>query len=141
VLDREELARAARGCSAIVHLAAIPHDTLGSPEQILAVNVLGTGNVLLAAEAAGAETVVNFSSFQVLGVSEGERAARLLPDRRCASSASGAPVRPLQAPGGGPLRRVHDQHGDRFAVAPARAGLGAGRLPARQAPAPGATRV
>lgn len=42
----------------------------------MAVNVLGTWHVLLAAEAAGAGQVVYFSSGQVFGLAEGER----LPD-------------------------------------------------------------
>jgi nucleoside-diphosphate-sugar epimerase len=42
----------------------------------MAVSVLGTWHVLLAAEAAGATRVVHFSSVQALGISEGER----LPD-------------------------------------------------------------
>ena len=42
----------------------------------MAVNVLGTWHVLLAAEAAGARRVVYFSSMQVFGLAEGER----LPD-------------------------------------------------------------
>ena len=53
VLDLPALRRAARGCAAVVHLAALAHDSAGSPEQIMAVNVLGTWHVLLAAEAAG----------------------------------------------------------------------------------------
>jgi nucleoside-diphosphate-sugar epimerase len=46
------------------------------PEDIMAVNVLGTWHVLLAAEGAGASRVVYFSSGQVFGLAEGER----LPD-------------------------------------------------------------
>ena len=76
VLDLAAVSRAARGCAAIVHLAALAHDSAGSPEQIMAVNVLGTWHVLLAAEAAGAGRVVCFSSVQVFGIAEGER----LPD-------------------------------------------------------------
>ena len=37
VLDLPALRRAARGCAAIVHLAALAHDSAGSPEQITAV--------------------------------------------------------------------------------------------------------
>ena len=76
VLDLAAATRAARGCTAIVHLAALPHDTAGPPEQIMAVNVLGTWHVLLAAEAAGATRAICFSSAQVFGIAEGER----LPD-------------------------------------------------------------
>jgi len=64
------------GCAAVVHLAALAHDSAGGPEQIMAVNVLGTWHVLLAAEAAGAGRVICFSSAQVFGIAEGER----LPD-------------------------------------------------------------
>ncbi len=76
VLDLAAVSRAARGCAAIVHLAALAHDSAGSPEQIMAVNVLGTWHVLLAAETAGAGRVVCFSSAQVFGIAGGER----LPD-------------------------------------------------------------
>jgi UDP-glucose 4-epimerase len=76
VLDLAAVSRAARGCAAIVHLAALAHDSAGSPEQIMAVNVLGTWHVLLAAEAAGTNRVISFSSVQVFGIAEGER----LPD-------------------------------------------------------------
>ena len=76
VLDLGAVSRAARGCAAIVHLAALAHDSAGRPEQIMAVNVQGTWHVLLAAEAAGVSRVICFSSTQVLGIAEGER----LPD-------------------------------------------------------------
>jgi UDP-glucose 4-epimerase len=76
ILDLAAVRLAARGCAAIVHLAALAHDSAGSPEQIMAVNVLGTWHVLLAAEAVGAARVVCFSSVQALGIAEGER----LPD-------------------------------------------------------------
>jgi len=57
-MDPSSVRRAARGCAAVVHAEALPHDTAGSPEDIMAVNVLGTWHVLLAAEAAGAGRVV-----------------------------------------------------------------------------------
>lgn len=76
VLDPEAVRAAAQGCEAVVHLAALAHDTAGPPEQIMAVNVLGTWHVLLAAEAAGVRRVVHFSSAQVFGIAEAER----LPD-------------------------------------------------------------
>jgi UDP-glucose 4-epimerase len=76
VLDLPAVKRAARDCAAIVHLAALAHDSAGSPDQIMAVNVLGTWHVLLAAEAAGVSRVICFSSAQVFGIAEGER----LPD-------------------------------------------------------------
>ncbi len=73
VLDPAAVMAAARGCAAIVHLAALAHDSAGRPEQIMAVNVLGTWHVLLAAEAAGMTRVICFSSAQVFGIAEGER--------------------------------------------------------------------
>jgi UDP-glucose 4-epimerase len=76
VLDLAAVSRAAVGCEAIVHLAALAHDTAGRPEQIMAVNVLGTWHVLMAAEAAAVSRVICFSSAQALGIAEGER----LPD-------------------------------------------------------------
>jgi UDP-glucose 4-epimerase len=76
LLDPAAVRRAAAACDAIVHLAALAHDTAGTPEQIMAVNVLGTWHVLLAADAAAVRRVVHFSSAQVFGIAEGER----LPD-------------------------------------------------------------
>jgi UDP-glucose 4-epimerase len=76
LLDLAAVRRAAAGCAAIVHLGALAHDTAGTPEQIMAVNVLGTWHVLLAAETAGVTRVIHFSSVQALGIAEGER----LPD-------------------------------------------------------------
>jgi UDP-glucose 4-epimerase len=63
------LREAARGCRYVVHLAAIPRDALGTPKEIMDVNVYGTWNVLAAAEACEAERVVVASSIQALGVS------------------------------------------------------------------------
>lgn len=76
LLDLAAVKRAAAGCAAIVHLGGLAHDTAGTPERIMAVNVLGTWHVLLAAEAAQVTQVIHFSSVQALGIAEGER----LPD-------------------------------------------------------------
>jgi nucleoside-diphosphate-sugar epimerase len=38
VLDLSQLKRAAAGCAAVVHLAALAHDSAGTPQQIMAVN-------------------------------------------------------------------------------------------------------
>jgi UDP-glucose 4-epimerase len=73
LLDLGQVKRAAAGCAAVVHLGALAHDTAGSPEQIMAVNVLGTWHTLLAAEAAGVGRIVHFSSAQVFGTADGER--------------------------------------------------------------------
>lgn len=79
VLDLSQLKAAAAGCAAVVHLAALAHDTAGPPEQIMAVNVLGTWHTLLAAEAAGVARVIHFSSAQVFGTAEGERRPDYFP--------------------------------------------------------------
>jgi len=79
VLNLTAVRDAVAGCQAIVHLAALAHDTAGPPEQIMAVNVLGTWHVLMAAEDAGASRVIHFSSAQVFGTAEGERLPDYLP--------------------------------------------------------------
>lgn len=79
VLDLSQLKRAAVDCAAVVHLAALAHDTAGRPEQIMAVNVRGTWHTLLAAEAAGMTRVVHFSSAQVFGTAAGERCPDYFP--------------------------------------------------------------
>jgi UDP-glucose 4-epimerase len=79
LLDPAAVRNAAAGCAAIVHLGALAHDTAGSPEQIMAVNVLGTWHVLLAAEAAGVQRVIYFSSAQALGIAQGERQPDYFP--------------------------------------------------------------
>jgi len=79
LLDAAAVRRAADGCAAIVHLGALAHDTAGTPEQIMAANVLGTWHVLLAAEAAAVGRVIHFSSAQVFGTAEGERLPDYLP--------------------------------------------------------------
>lgn len=77
--DSGAVGRAAAGCDAVVHAAALPHDSAGTPEEILATNVLGTWHVLQAARKAGAARVVCFSSVQVFGIGEGERPPEYLP--------------------------------------------------------------
>jgi len=51
--DRLALLAAADGCDAIIHLAALPHPMVSNPEEILHVNVVGTGYLLDAAEKLG----------------------------------------------------------------------------------------
>jgi nucleoside-diphosphate-sugar epimerase len=79
LLDATALMRAAAGCEATIHLAALPHDSAGTPDELLAVNVDGTTNVLTAAEAAGHTCVVQFSSAQVFGIGEGEQEPEYFP--------------------------------------------------------------
>ena len=51
IRDAAAIARAARGAQAIVHAAGLADDRNGSPADLMSINVLGTWNVLLAAEA------------------------------------------------------------------------------------------
>jgi UDP-glucose 4-epimerase len=83
LLDAAAVMRAVRGATAVVHLAALAHDTAGTPEQIMEVNVLGTWHVLLAAEAADVTRVICFSSAQALGIAEGERLPDYFPVDDC----------------------------------------------------------
>lgn len=73
--------RAARGMDAIVHLGAIPSDRRDAGEDVLAVNVQGTWNVLFAAVEAGVGRVVAYSSVNALGCVGGHRPVEHLPVR------------------------------------------------------------
>ncbi len=77
--DPEAVMVAADGCDAIVHAGALAHDSAGTPDEIMATNVLGTWHVLSAAERHGIQRVVYFSSAQVFGCAEGEGAPAYLP--------------------------------------------------------------
>lgn len=79
VRDLPALRRAMRGCGAVVHTAALIDDDAGAPEDILAVNLLGTWHVLQAAQEAGVARVISFSSLQALGVAKGQRAPDYFP--------------------------------------------------------------
>ena len=70
VLDAAAVRAAASGCEAIVHLAGIPGDREDDASRVMAVNVCGTWNVLLAARAAGVRRVVHASSGKALGMLE-----------------------------------------------------------------------
>lgn len=74
------LAERIEGCRLVVHLAAIPNDEDGAPHEIIDTNVFGTWAVLSAAERAGVERVVAFSSIQATGLYEdGARPPDYLP--------------------------------------------------------------
>lgn len=47
--DFDALVAAAADCEAVVHLAALAHDSAGTPADIMSVNVAGTWNSLAAA--------------------------------------------------------------------------------------------
>ena len=77
--DEAAVDAAAVGCRAVVHAGAVPHDSRGTPAEIVGTNVLGTWLVLLAAERQRVERVVVFSSIQVFGFSDGEGEPVYLP--------------------------------------------------------------
>jgi nucleoside-diphosphate-sugar epimerase len=79
VRDLPALRRAMRGCEAVVHMAALADDDAGPPEDIMAVNVLGTWHVLQAARELDVKRVVSFSSMQVMGTANGYRRPDYLP--------------------------------------------------------------
>jgi nucleoside-diphosphate-sugar epimerase len=70
IRDAAAVRAAAIGQDAIVHLAGLPGDQEDHPDQVMAINLVGTWNVLLAAEAAGVERVVHCSSGKALGMLE-----------------------------------------------------------------------
>lgn len=79
VLDFDGALRAATGCNAIVHCAAIKNDSRGTPSEIFSTNVTGTWNMLRAAEDAGVTRFVYLSSAQVFGVFDREARPAYLP--------------------------------------------------------------
>jgi UDP-glucose 4-epimerase len=70
VRDAEAVRHAARECELIVHAAGLADDRGGHAAEIMAINLLGTWNVLLAAEAERMRRVVHFSSGKALGMLE-----------------------------------------------------------------------
>jgi len=68
LLDRRSLEAAMDGCGLVFHAAAISQHWRNSLEELYAVNVTGTRNVLAAARAAGVRRVVVTSSVAPLGV-------------------------------------------------------------------------
>jgi UDP-glucose 4-epimerase len=79
VRDMTAIRRAIQSMEAVVHLAAIPFDMHGQEELILDTNLRGTYNVLLAAEEAGVQRVVHFSSINALGQAEPNHPGLYLP--------------------------------------------------------------
>jgi UDP-glucose 4-epimerase len=73
ILDAETVRRAARGCDAVIHLAAVAdvNDVMRDPDRARRVNVQGTRNVLEAATAENVRRVVFASTVWVYGSSNG----------------------------------------------------------------------
>jgi nucleoside-diphosphate-sugar epimerase len=72
VLDAAAVERAAPGADCIVHVAGLAGDRDRAAHEIMAVNLVGTSNVLLAAETHRIPRVVHMSSGRALGVLERE---------------------------------------------------------------------
>jgi UDP-glucose 4-epimerase len=70
IMDAAAVRRAADGMDMIVHVAGLAGDRPAAPADIMAVNLIGTSNVLLAAEAASVGRVVYMSSGRSLGLLE-----------------------------------------------------------------------
>lgn len=66
--DEAVVARALDGVDAVVHLAAIPHPSLGTPAAVFGTNVVATFTVLAQAGAAGVRRAVIASSINAFGV-------------------------------------------------------------------------
>lgn len=77
--DIHTVRRAVQGMDAVAHLGAIPGDLPNHEDEVLAVNVQGTWNVLLACAEVGVPRVVCFSSVNALGCFGGHRPAVYLP--------------------------------------------------------------
>jgi len=70
ILDAAAVMRAAKGMQAIIHVAGIAGDRGRSSSDVLAVNLSGTANVLVAAEAQDVARVIYMSSGRALGMLE-----------------------------------------------------------------------
>ena len=79
VRDLALLRRSIHGMEAVIHLAAIPYDMERMEELVLDTNLRGTWNVLLAAQEAGLQRVINFSSINALGQGEPTHPGLSLP--------------------------------------------------------------
>lgn len=66
--DETVVARALDGADAVVHLAAIPHPSLGTPATVFSTNVVATFTVLAQAGQAGVRRAVIASSINAFGV-------------------------------------------------------------------------
>lgn len=79
IMDGAAVRAAAQGCDAVIHTAALLGRPGESDDDIMAVGVMGTWHVLMAAQAAGAQRVVSFSSVNAMGIFMGHAAPDYLP--------------------------------------------------------------
>jgi len=69
VLDYPNLLKKMQGCEQVIHLAGIPHPILKLPfKNYFDLNVVGTHNVMMAAEECKVKRVIFFSSFAYYGI-------------------------------------------------------------------------
>jgi len=66
--DYAALREQVRGCDYIIHLAALPQPSQGTPEEVFKINVEGTFNVFQAAAEEGIRRVVQASSINAVGL-------------------------------------------------------------------------
>jgi len=79
IVDRPKLEHAMSSCDAVVHSAALLGRSGDSPEQVMAVNIQGTWNVVSLASDLGVGRVIFLSSMDALGIFKGERVPDYLP--------------------------------------------------------------
>ncbi len=79
ILNPNQIRVCLQGCDAVVHLAALLGNSEDAPDDIMAVNLLGTWHILSAAAEAKLKRVIFFSSVDVLGTFKGERKPDYLP--------------------------------------------------------------
>jgi len=75
--DYPRLREVIRGCTGVIHLAAIPNPGAGTPEQVFSANAQGTFNVFQAAAEEGIRRVVQASSINATGQFYGTKPAPL----------------------------------------------------------------
>lgn len=79
IRDGQAVRTAAQGCDAVIHLASLLGRPDDDPDETMAVGVLGTWHVLMAAKEQQMQRVVYFSSVNALGIFMGEKEPDYLP--------------------------------------------------------------
>ncbi len=80
VMDEEALCKAAEGCKAIIHLAAVYKTIAETAEEIVAPAITGSRNVFAAAKHAGIKRIVYTSSIASIGFSNSADKMRTADD-------------------------------------------------------------
>ena len=79
ILDGQAVRAAAQGCDAVIHLASLLGSPRDDPDETMQIGLQGTWHVLQAAQAAGVQRVVYFSSVNALGIFMGQAAPDYFP--------------------------------------------------------------